>query len=134
MDITSTPADENRWRAHAACRHDGPGYHEPQQPHPHCDTCPAAEPCLWFALAAEATVGYRYGYWGGTIPARRSRIAADLPPGDIPNRHSDGRGVAETTYSRRGTAWSIPLRPRREAAGPTTGAVLLQGIAKGHVR
>jgi hypothetical protein len=83
MDITSTPADEHRWRAHAACRHDDPSYHEPQQPHPHCDTCPAAEPCLWFALAAEATVGYRYGYWGGTTPARRARIAADLPPGDL---------------------------------------------------
>ena len=79
MDITSSPADNNGWRAHAACRNADPGYHEPHRTHPHCDNCPAAEPCLWFALAAEAVAGYRHGYWGGTTPEHRARIAASLP-------------------------------------------------------
>ncbi len=32
-----------------------------------CRACPAAEPCLAYALAAD----HRYGIWGGTLPQER---------------------------------------------------------------
>src|SRR3954463_1890858 len=35
-----------------------------------CQQCPAAEPCLTYALAADA----RFGIWGGTTPHQRREI------------------------------------------------------------
>jgi hypothetical protein len=83
----SLAGTEARWRPYAACAHTTPQtVSEPANPASRraakqlCAACPVAECCLWAALAAEQIVGYRYGIWGGTTPARRARIAAGLPP------------------------------------------------------
>lgn len=82
-----TSAADARWRPYAACAQtDTELFYELTNPTSRraakaiCATCPAAEPCLWAALAAEQAAGYRYGIWGGTTPARRARITATLPP------------------------------------------------------
>lgn len=86
----TTSAVEARWRLYAACAQAGTElFFELTNPTRRraakavCATCPAAEPCLWAALAAEQTAGYRHGIWGGTTPARRARIAATLPPAGL---------------------------------------------------
>lgn len=73
-------AADARWHPHAACARDGPDPYFTRRPTGRsCAACPAAEPCLWAAMALEQIVGYRYGIWGGTTPARRDRIAGSLP-------------------------------------------------------
>jgi hypothetical protein len=78
---TNLAAADARWHPHARCAQTGPDgfYDRPAAARRLCATCPAAEPCLWAALALEQVLGYRYGIWGGTTPARRARIAAELP-------------------------------------------------------
>lgn len=74
------------WRPYAACAYaDTELFFDLRNPASRsaakrlCASCPAAEPCLWAALAAEEIAGYRNGIWGGTTPAHRARIAATLP-------------------------------------------------------
>ncbi|MDA8063187.1 MAG: WhiB family transcriptional regulator [Actinomycetota bacterium] len=43
-----------------------------------CASCPVAEPCLFDALAHEEVAGCRFGVWGSTTAARRTRIATYL--------------------------------------------------------
>lgn len=90
---------DDRWRPHAACAHLGPTGFDSPALKALCGDCPAAEPCLWAALALEAVSGYRYGIWGGTGPARRARIAEGLGPVDV---HAWYRGVVE--------GWAPPRR------------------------
>jgi hypothetical protein len=80
-----TDADA-RWHPYAACADTGPdgSYERPAAARRLCLSCPAAEPCLWAALALEQVLGYRYGVWGGTSAARRDRIAAGLPTSTSP--------------------------------------------------
>ena len=40
-----------------------------------CRRCPAAEPCLSYAMAADE----RYGIWGGALPAERRRMRGQRP-------------------------------------------------------
>jgi hypothetical protein len=78
----STPLTwaDARWHVHAACANTGPDrFYRRREADPLCSTCPAAEPCLWAAMALEQSLGYRSGIWGGTTPRRRHRIAASLP-------------------------------------------------------
>lgn len=110
-----TSAVDARWRPYAACAQtDIELFYELANPTRRrdakavCAACPAAEPCLWAALAAEQAAGYRYGIWGGTTPARRARIAATLPP----------VGLA-ATYLAVAASWSPPAaltRPQATAA------------------
>lgn len=77
---TALSSTDALWHPHASCSADGPDpYYQHRSRRLRCDTCPAAEPCLWAGLALEGTSGHRYGTWGGTSPARRDRIAASLP-------------------------------------------------------
>jgi len=77
--MTLAAADAH-WHPHAACADDGPDPYFTRRPTGRsCAACPAAEPCLWAAMALKQTLGYRNGIWGGTTPARRARIAASLP-------------------------------------------------------
>ncbi len=84
---TSLAAADAHWHPHAACAGDGPDPYFTRHPAGpagrSCTACPAAEPCLWAAMALEQIVGYRHGIWGGTTPARRDRIAASLPHSDF---------------------------------------------------
>ena len=110
-----TSAADARWRPYAACAQaDTELFYELTNPTSRraaktvCAACPAAEPCLWAALATEAAAGYRYGIWGGTTPARRARIAATLPPVGL-----------TATYLAVVGSWSPPQaaqRPQRAAA------------------
>ena len=107
----SLAAADARWQPHAACAKADPQlFYRPAVPVVRkaaktlCATCPAAEPCLWAALAAEQAAGYRYGIWGGTTPSRRARIAAGLPP--------IGLTVA---YLAVAASWSPPQSPAEAA-------------------
>jgi hypothetical protein len=63
-DVDGTPAR----RARAACR-----------------ACPAAGPCLAYALAAD----HRYGIWGGLLPDERRALRWSTSPEDV-GRAPDG--------------------------------------------
>jgi hypothetical protein len=51
-----------------------------------CERCPAAGPCLTYALAADE----RFGIWGGTTPDQRRRSvgagSADVGGGEVPEQ------------------------------------------------
>lgn len=52
-----------------------------------CRRCPAAAPCLAYALAAD----HRYGIWGGTTPEeRRAMRWADAVPPACPTTPTSG--------------------------------------------
>jgi hypothetical protein len=72
------------WRRLAACRGVGPAPFFDELPRDAlacCARCPVQEICLWYALAEEEKVGYRFGLWAGTTPTGRARIARVTGPG-----------------------------------------------------
>ena len=70
------------WMAQAACRGTGVAgfFGTPEEMTraraQHCAGCPVQEICLWWAIGAEAEVGYRFGIWGGVGPAVRAQITS----------------------------------------------------------
>ena len=61
---------------------------------PDC-ACPVAEVCLWWAVAAEWDLSYRFGIWGGVGPAVRARLA-----------ELTGIGYARTRFVATAAQWS----------------------------
>jgi hypothetical protein len=88
---------EYGWRQFAACRGLGPAAFFDELPRHAlacCARCPVQEICLWYALAIEEEVGYRFGLWAGTTPTVRARIARVTGPG-----YSRGRLAASLLAS-----------------------------------
>lgn len=72
-------ADWSVWMDGAACRGAGtgeffgPGMATGQK---RCRCCPVIEVCFWWAIVAEADLGYHFGVWGGASPAVRAQVAS----------------------------------------------------------
>jgi Transcription factor WhiB len=70
-------AAQRAWVDHAACRGVGPAefFGSAAGGCKRCRACPVTEACFWWAIVAEADVGYRFGIWGGATPAVRAQVA-----------------------------------------------------------
>ncbi len=116
MEVSTVLVDaDGRWHGWAACAHAGcdgffGGRRGSGGPGGVCEGCPVAELCLWAGLALEEVLGYRFGVWGGTVPARRARIAAGLPAGRL--------GV---WYVELVAAWQPPAARRESSVGLVVG-------------
>lgn len=79
------PEDDASWREQARCRTDPKvstddffperGEVRPASVTACCSRCPVREACLDFAL----TYRVKHGFWGGTTPRERRRLAKDHP-------------------------------------------------------
>lgn len=107
---TERPAgDLWAWMDQAACRGAAPAefFGDPAaraRGQARCRGCPVCEVCLWWALAVEAEVGYRFGIWGGLSPALRARIA-----------RVTGAAYARARFVTAAAAWARPPDGQTEA-------------------
>ncbi len=85
------PGLTDRWREHAACRSSdpelffpvgstGPVLEEIEAAKKVCESCPARQPCLQFALDTNQDTGI----WGGTTEEERRRIRRSRRAGRSP--------------------------------------------------